>query len=151
MDNGVVPDNLIDTSISHNTDSKLLDNEILSNNHATWNNSTKKDHSQINIGMLHHISIICNLSLQWVNYTINVEQTLVKDSSQVPQKKTLKTFHQYIRGLGNKFNELYCHLHNDLPHILCLSDTTWVNPNYSTNDSLNKLLIRGQLLWKNFS
>jgi len=64
MDNRVVTDNLIDKSISHNTGSKLLDKEIFSNNHTTWNNSTKKYHSQINIGMLHHISMICNLSLQ---------------------------------------------------------------------------------------
>jgi len=56
------------------------------------------------------------------NNTINVEHTLVKDSSQVPRNKSLKIFHQNIRGLGNKSNELYCHLHHDLPHILCLSE-----------------------------
>jgi len=42
MDNGVVTDNLIDTLISHNTGSKYLYNEIFTNNHSTWNNSTKK-------------------------------------------------------------------------------------------------------------
>ena len=47
---------------------------------------------------------------------------LVKDSSQVPRNKSLKIFHQNIRGFGNKSNELYCHLHHDLPHILCLSE-----------------------------
>ena len=56
------------------------------------------------------------------NDTINVEHTLVKDSSQVPLNKSLKIFHQNIRGLGKKFNELYCHLHQNLPHILCLSE-----------------------------
>ena len=56
------------------------------------------------------------------NGTINVEHTLVKDSSQVPRSKFLKIFQQNIRGLGNKSNELYCHLHHDLPHILCLSE-----------------------------
>jgi exonuclease III len=56
------------------------------------------------------------------NDTINVEHKLVKDSSQVPWNKPLKIFHQNIRGLGNKSNELYCHLHHDLPHILCLSE-----------------------------
>ena len=58
------------------------------------------------------------------NDTINVEHTLVKDSSQVPRSKSLiifhQTFHQNIRGLGNKSNELYYHLHHDLPHIVCL-------------------------------
>jgi len=56
------------------------------------------------------------------NDTINVEHTLVKDYSQVPRNKTLKIYHQYIRYLGNKANELYWHLHHDPPHILCLSE-----------------------------
>jgi exonuclease III len=56
------------------------------------------------------------------NGTINVEHILVKNSSQVPRNKSLKIFHQNIRGLGNKSNELYCHSHLDLPHILCLSE-----------------------------
>jgi len=45
----------------------------------------------------------------------------IKDSSQVPRNKSLKNIYQNIRGLGNKTNELYCHLHHDL-HILCLSE-----------------------------
>jgi hypothetical protein len=64
MDNGVVTDNVIDTSSSHNTGSKLLDNGTFTNNHTTWNNSIKKYHSQINISMLHNISMICKLRLQ---------------------------------------------------------------------------------------
>jgi len=54
--------------------------------------------------------------------TVKVEKKKIKDSSQVPQNKSLKIFHQNIRGLGNKANEFYCHLHHDLPHILCLSE-----------------------------
>jgi hypothetical protein len=46
----------------------------------------------------------------------------IKDSSQAPRNKSLKLFHQNIRGLGNKNYELYCHLYHDLPHILCLSE-----------------------------
>ena len=46
----------------------------------------------------------------------------IEYSNQVSQSKTLKIFHQNIRGLGNKANELYCHLHFDFPHILCLSE-----------------------------
>jgi hypothetical protein len=57
-----------------------------------------------------------------INDTINVEHTSVKDSRQIPRNKSLKIFHQNIRGLWNKSNELYCHLHHDLPHILCLSE-----------------------------
>jgi exonuclease III len=35
---------------------------------------------------------------------------------------SLKIFHQNIRGLRNKANELYCHLHHDHPHILCVTE-----------------------------
>jgi hypothetical protein len=42
MDNRVVTDNIIDTSISNNKGSKLLDNGTLTNSHLKWNNSTKK-------------------------------------------------------------------------------------------------------------
>jgi len=47
--------------------------------------------------------------------------TLLIDSiNNLTCNKSLKTFHQNITGLGNKANELYSHLHHDLPHILCL-------------------------------
>jgi hypothetical protein len=62
MDNRVATDNIIDTTISHNTGSKLLDNVTLNNSH-TWNNSANKVHSQINVCVLHCISMICNLRL----------------------------------------------------------------------------------------
>ena len=48
-------------------------------------------------------------------------EKVIKDSSQVPQNKSLKTFHQNITASGNKANELNCHLHHDLPHIFWLS------------------------------
>ena len=67
----------------------------------------------------------------------------IKDSSQVPRNESLKIFHQNIRGLGNKTSELYCHLHHDIPHILCLSEhhlsesqLQWINlANYSLGAS----------------
>jgi hypothetical protein len=55
------------------------------------------------------------------NNTINVEHTLIKHFSQVPRSKSLKNFISNIRGLGNKSNKLYCHLHHDLPHNPCLT------------------------------
>ena len=39
MDNRVATDNVIDTTVSHNTGSKLLDNVTFYNSHTTWNNS----------------------------------------------------------------------------------------------------------------
>ena len=49
------------------------------------------------------------------------KEKVIKDSSQVPQNKSLRTFHQNIIASGNKANELNCHLHHDVPHILCSS------------------------------
>jgi hypothetical protein len=122
MDNGVVTDNVTDTSISHNTGSKLLANVIFTNSHTTWNNSTNK--VPFSNKCLYATSYISDMQPEALmsNDTINGEHTLVKVSSQVPQNKSLKISYQNIRGLGNKFKELYCHLHHDLPHILCLSE-----------------------------
>ena len=50
------------------------------------------------------------------------DEKVIKESSQAPQNKTLKIFHQNIRGLGNKTNEMYCHLHHDFPYILGISE-----------------------------
>ena len=74
------------------------------------------------------------------NDTINVEHNLVKDSRQVPLNKSLIVFHQNIRGLGNKSNELYSHFHQDPPHILCLLEhqlnESELKLNHLTNYSL---------------
>jgi hypothetical protein len=43
-------------------------------------------------------------------------------TKKAPRNKSLKIFHQNIRGLGNKANELHCHLCHYLPHILCLAE-----------------------------
>jgi len=122
MDNGVATDNAIDTTISHTMGSKLLDNVIFNNSHTTWNSSANK--VPFSNKCLCTSSYINDTQLETVmnNDAINVDHTLVKDSSQIPQNNSLKIFYQKIRGLGNKSNELYCHLHYDRPHILCLSE-----------------------------
>jgi hypothetical protein len=63
MDNGVATDNAIDTTISHNMGSKLLDNVTLNNSHTTRNNSANKVHSQITDCVLHCIPMIRNLRM----------------------------------------------------------------------------------------
>jgi hypothetical protein len=122
VDNGLVTDNVIDTSISRNTGSKLPDKVTFTNSRTTWDNSTNK--VPFSNKCLYATSYISDMQPEALmsNDTINVEHTSVTDSSQVPRTKSLKIFHQNIRGLGNKSNELYCHLHHDLPHILCLSE-----------------------------
>jgi len=122
MDNGVVTDNVIDTSVSHNMGSKFVDKITFTNSHTTWNNSTNK--VPFSNKCLYATSYINDMQPESLksNDTINVEHTLVKDSSQVPRNKSLKIFYQNIKGLGNRANKLICHLHHDLPHILCLSE-----------------------------
>jgi hypothetical protein len=46
----------------------------------------------------------------------------INEPSQFSQNNTIKICHQNIRGLRNKTDELYCHMHYDPPHILCLSE-----------------------------
>lgn len=48
-----------------------------------------------------------------LNNNLIMEQQGIKHS---------KVFHQNIRGLRYKLNELLCHLHNNLPHIVCLTE-----------------------------
>jgi hypothetical protein len=49
-----------------------------------------------------------------INYLqVFAEGKVIKESRRAHRNKTLKIFHQNIRGLGNKTNELYCHLHHD--------------------------------------
>jgi len=84
MDNGVVTDNVIDTTISHNTGSKRLDYVTFNISHTTWNNSANK--VPFSNKCLCGSSYINDTQLEALmsNDTINVEHTLVKDSSQVP-------------------------------------------------------------------
>jgi hypothetical protein len=112
MDKGVVIDNVIDNTVSHNTGGKRLGNVTTLNSHTTRNNSSNK--VPFSNKCLCATSYINDTQLEALmsNDTINVEHTLVKDSSQVPRNKSLKIFHKNIRGLGNKSNELYCHLHH---------------------------------------
>jgi exonuclease III len=45
-----------------------------------------------------------------------------KCNSKTFSKNTFKIFHQNIRGLKNKHNELLCHLQEFAPHVLCLTE-----------------------------
>jgi len=87
MDRRVATDNVIDTTISHNTGSKLLDNVIINNSHTTWNSSANK--VPFSNKCLCVTSYINDMKLETLmsNNTINVEHTLVKDSSQIPRCK----------------------------------------------------------------
>jgi len=47
---------------------------------------------------------------------------LKQSNSAVTLSTTLKIFHQNIRSLRNKMNELFCCIQEDSPHILCLTE-----------------------------
>jgi len=40
----------------------------------------------------------------------------------LPHTQSINIYHQNIRSLRNKMNELLCHLHHDPPHILCVTE-----------------------------
>jgi hypothetical protein len=42
-------------------------------------------------------------------------------SNYLSDRQSLKIYHQNIRGLRRKTNELLCHLYSDLPHLLCFT------------------------------
>ena len=76
MDNEVATDNVIDTTISHNTGSKLLDNVTFNNSHTTWNNTANK--VPLSNKCLCATSYINDTQLQTLtnNDTINVEHNV---------------------------------------------------------------------------
>jgi hypothetical protein len=79
--------------------SKLLDNVTFNNSHTTCNNSTNR--------------------APFSN----------KDSSQVPLNKSLKNFHQNIRGLGNKSNESKVIFADDTNILFAHSNLIDINKN----------------------
>jgi len=52
----------------------------------------------------------------------NKDTNSVKSDQQKTDSTLLTIFHQNIRGIRSKSNELMCHLSYDQPHILCLTD-----------------------------
>jgi hypothetical protein len=58
----------------------------------------------------------------------------------LPHKQSIKIYHQNIRSLRNKTNELLCHLNHDPPHILCLTE------HYLHHDQLASLHIDSYML-----
>jgi hypothetical protein len=78
MHKEVVTNNVIDTSISHNTGSKLPDKVTFKNSHTTWSNSTNKVPSKPN--------------------------SKIKLSHQLNGSVPLTVYHQNVRGLRGKAN-----------------------------------------------
>ena len=76
MDNGVATDNVIDTTISHNMGSKLLDNVTFNNRHTTWTNSANK--VPFSHKCLCATSCVNDMQLETLtnNDTINVEHNV---------------------------------------------------------------------------
>jgi len=52
---------------------------------------------------------------RYKKHSLNIPNTLNTN-------QTIKIFHQNIRSLRNKTNELSCHIQDDPPHIICISE-----------------------------
>jgi hypothetical protein len=50
--------------------------------------------------------------------TSTLGTSVIHSRGQTPNQ-FFKLFHQNIRGLRGKTSELLCHLHQELPHLLC--------------------------------
>jgi hypothetical protein len=50
-----------------------------------------------------------------------------KNKFTLDKKNIIKVFHQNIRGLRTKYNELLCHLQEQSPRVLCLTEHHLVN------------------------
>jgi exonuclease III len=76
-----------------------------------------------NVKFMDRLARLSNNAIRLPNYDRSVvEHSVANDPNQAHHKKSLKIFHQNIRGLRTKHNELLCHLSHDCPYILCLSE-----------------------------
>jgi hypothetical protein len=71
-----------------------------------------KNMRQRNIAMKYNI---INTTEEHNNHDLSLTHIL-------PHKQSIMIYHQNIRSLRNKTNELLCHLHHGPPHILCLNE-----------------------------
>jgi tRNA threonylcarbamoyladenosine modification (KEOPS) complex Pcc1 subunit len=91
MDKGLVPENVMDTPISHNIGSELPDKIASSNSDKIWSINATKVPTE--------------------------HKSRIKLSHQKTNLIPLTIYHQNIRGLRGKTNTLLCQLCSTLPHI----------------------------------
>ena len=71
----------------------------------------------------------------------NKDTNSVKSDQQKTDITLLTTFHQNIKGIRSKSNELVCHLSHDLPQILCLTEHDLANLEIQTLNIDNYRLV----------
>jgi len=110
-----------------------LTKDHTSNTHDETQDQVEKPHSTTAIeqnnsapttsNRLKKTPVTMNEDFFWT--TSSLKQVLgtciIHSRGQTPNK-FFKLFHQNIRGLRGKTSELLCHLHKDLPHLLCFSE-----------------------------
>jgi len=85
---------------------------------AVQNTSTKMDMITMCTNLRQSNSTVTlntNTSYRYKKYNMNIPNIL-------HYNQTIKIFHQNIRSLRNKTNELFCCIQEDPPHILCLTE-----------------------------
>jgi hypothetical protein len=68
---------------------------------------------------MRHRNIARNFNINNTNEEHNQDLSL---THILTHNQSIKIYHQNIRRLRNKMNELLCHLHHDPPHTSCLPD-----------------------------
>ena len=103
-----IKNNLVEICGNSNTNSKCINDVRKNTGSVSFSDSCSHKRSAVqNINTKMDVLIKC----------MNLKQS----NSAVTLNTTLKIFHQNIRSLRNKTNELFCCILEDLPHILCLT------------------------------
>jgi hypothetical protein len=113
MDSGLATNNATDSRSKNMTNSRILENVKLMDGHASLINNVIRIQSTTN----RQGAPLSNTVIHPNYNKIKVECSVANDSSQNHHMKSLKIFHQNIRGLRNKHDELFCHLLQDCPQI----------------------------------
>jgi hypothetical protein len=78
------------------------------------------------------------------NLNIKDNDANINHSCQKDGRKPLNIYHQHIRGLRGKINELISHLHPAFPHILCFTE------HHMSREELQQTFIECYILGSNY-
>ena len=118
---GLIKDNILEISVenSEKCDIQQLDNSISNLATQIRNSSTITD---MKCYMKHLLLITFLIKTLITLIQKNKTPTVTLNPTHSPDRQFLNIFQQNIGGLRNKTNELLCHLHHNLPQIICVTE-----------------------------